>query len=302
LAPTFDLRQRYATAGVSGCADPATLSSFNSHPNYLDQVSRLASRISSPHSSLPGTINETRRRLHDHEFQVIDPSNARARSFYVMSLTVKHLNGDTTFLLTFSPIDQRPHSSPDSPYQAPGTFTVLIDPWLSGASSMWHPKFLLSKHTTPACIRSLSHIPEPNVVLISQVKPDHCHEATLRQLDPTSPITSILAEPAAAKKIRGMKHFHPSMVHNLRPYSEKNPDSVIRFYIPPTMAGGIPGEATISFIPAKIDVPGVHNAIGITYRPPSTNQAAVRPFTPRALNLHTSFPLSSHAQHHNTTT
>ncbi|MDI1489798.1 MAG: hypothetical protein OHK93_000996 [Ramalina farinacea] len=199
-----------------------------------------------------------------------------------MSLTVRHLNGDTTFLLTFAPLEQQLPSPPISGcYHAPGTFTVLLDPWLAGSSSMWHPKFLLSRHTTPSCIDDLSQIPEPNVVLISQVKPDHCHEATLRQLDPTSPITTILAEPAAAKKIRSMKHFNPAMVHSLRPYSGRKADSVIRFCIPATVPNGIPGEATISFMPAKLDVAGVHNAIGITYRPPSTSPSVQsRPFTP----------------------
>ena len=203
-----------------------------------------------------------------------------------MSLTAKHLNGDTTFLLTFAPSAQQPPSPPILGYhQAPGTFTVLVDPWLEGPSSLWHPKFLLSRHTTPSCIQDLSQIPEPIVVLISQTKPDHCLEATLRQLDPTSPITTILAEPAAAKKIRSMKHFDPSMVHSLRPFSDKKPDSVIRFCIPATTQTGTPGEATISFIPAKMDAAGVHNAVGITYRPPSSSPyAQPRPFTPSIPN------------------
>ncbi|KAL9596258.1 MAG: hypothetical protein Q9219_005919 [cf. Caloplaca sp. 3 TL-2023] len=184
-----------------------------------------------------------------------------------MSLRIKHLNGDTTFLLTFSPAEQR---SPSNRYgQPPGTFSVLVDPWLSGPSSMWHPKFLLSKHTVPSCISNLSHIPEPNVVLVSQDKPDHCHEPTLRQLDPFSTITNILAIPAAAKKIRGMKHFHSDSVHALPAYSSKDHDSVIRFYIPPLSPGGAPGEATVAYIPAKLDMSGLHNAIGITYRPPT---------------------------------
>ena len=202
-----------------------------------------------------------------------------------MSLTVKHLNGDTTFLLTFSPSDRQPLSPPQAEYQRPpGTFTVLVDPWLHSPSIMFHRKFLLSKHTTPACIQNLSELPEPNVVLISQVKPDHCNEATLRQLDSTSPITTILAEPAAAKKIRSMKHFHPSMVHSLRPFSEQKPDSITRFCIPSTHPGGAPGEATISFIPARIDVAGLHNAIGITYRPPSSPYGFVRPLSPNVSN------------------
>ncbi|KAL8872064.1 MAG: hypothetical protein Q9174_002245 [Haloplaca sp. 1 TL-2023] len=185
-----------------------------------------------------------------------------------MSLHIKHLNGDTTFLLTFSPTESRPSSNIYS--RPPGTFSVLVDPWLSGPSSMWHPKFLLSKHTIPSCISNLSHIPEPNVVLISQDKPDHCHEPTLQQLDPSSALTNVLAVPGAAKKIRGMKHFDPSRVHALLAYSSKDTESVIRFYIPPLSPGGAAGEATIAYVPAKMDVSGLHNALGITYRPPTT--------------------------------
>lgn len=201
-----------------------------------------------------------------------------------MSLTVKHLNGDTTFLLTFSPLERPAYIPPGPQHHAPqGNFTILVDPWLSGSSTMWHPKFLLSKHTIQSSIRHLSEIPEPNVVLVSQEKPDHCHEQTLRQLDPTSPITTILAEPAAAKRIRSYKYFNPAMVHSLRPFSLKNHDSIIRFFIPPIVPGGTPGEATIAFIPAKVDLAGVHNAIGVTYRPPSVYAAPARPFSPYSL-------------------
>ena len=184
-----------------------------------------------------------------------------------MSLNIKHINGDTTFLLTFSPLQ----TFPPSPYfqQPPGQFSILVDPWLSGPSLMWHSKFLLSKHTVPPCVDNLSHLPDPNVVLVSQDKPDHCHEATLRQLDPSSPLTNILAEPAAAKKIKAMKHFNPTHVHALPTFSDRKPDSIVRFFIPPLTPGGLPGEVTIAFIPAKLDVSGLHNAIGITYRPPT---------------------------------
>ena len=186
-----------------------------------------------------------------------------------MSVGIRQLNGDTTFLITFSPTEDRPPSPPGI-YQAPGTFSILVDPWLSGPSSMWHPKWLLSKHTVPSCITNLSHIPEPNIVIVSQDKPDHCHEPTLRQLDPSSRLTTILAEPAAAKRIRAMKHFDPSRVHALPIFSDKKPNTIIKFRIPGATPGAIAGEATIALIPAKLDVSGLHNAIGITYRPPSS--------------------------------
>ncbi|KAL8979645.1 MAG: hypothetical protein Q9177_006085, partial [Variospora cf. flavescens] len=212
-----------------------------------------------------------------------------------MSLKIKHLNGDTTFLLTFSPTEQR---VPSNRYgRPPGTFAVLIDPWLSGPSTMWHPKFLLSKHTVPSCISNLSELPEPNVVLVSQDKPDHCHEPTLRQLDPTSPLTNVLAVPAAAKKIRGMKHFRPDRVHALPAYSSKQHDSIIRFYIPPLTLGGTPGEATITYIPAKMDMSGLHNAVGITYRPPTAAPIPTRYSPPSESPSYPNFSIPNPHQH-----
>ncbi|MCJ1473337.1 hypothetical protein MMC13_001988 [Lambiella insularis] len=191
-----------------------------------------------------------------------------------MSLSVKHLNGDTTFLLTFSPIDQS-QTPPAYPSRA-GDFTILLDPWLAGDSAVFHPLFALSRHTVPSCVDHLSEIPRPNVVLISQDKPDHCHEETLRQLEPSLRHTVILAHPAAAKRIRGWKYFNPAKVHALPLYSAKEPQSIIRFHLPCSLLGGTPGEVTITLINAKRDITGLHNAIGLTYRAPSITS----PFQP----------------------
>ncbi|KAL8739831.1 MAG: hypothetical protein Q9190_007401, partial [Brigantiaea leucoxantha] len=202
-----------------------------------------------------------------------------------MSVKIHHLNGDTTFLLTFLPDNPRPHLNR---YGHPsGSFSVLIDPWLSGPSTMWHPKFMFSRHTIPSCIQHLSEIPEPNIVLISQDKPDHCHLPTLRQLDPSSSLTTILAVPAAAKRIRAMKHFSPSRVFAIPNFSEKDPDSLIRFFIPPLTPGGLSGEASIANIPAKIDVTGLHNAIGVTYRPPTAAHMPFPYFSPTKSTFYT---------------
>ncbi|MCJ1239405.1 hypothetical protein MMC14_007401 [Varicellaria rhodocarpa] len=185
-----------------------------------------------------------------------------------MSLSVKHLNGDSTFLLTFAPLDQPVLSTGHS--HVPGTFTILVDPWISGPSQVWHPKFSISSHTVPSCIQHLSELPPPNMVLISQDKPDHCHEETLRQLDPALRHTVILATPAAVKKICSWRYFDPSRVHAMPTFSDKRPNSIIRFHIPSLTTGANPGEVTIAYIPAKFDMTGLHNAVGITYRPPAT--------------------------------
>ncbi|MCJ1281787.1 hypothetical protein MMC26_001110 [Xylographa opegraphella] len=184
-----------------------------------------------------------------------------------MSLSVRHLNGDSTFLLTFSPKEDARNSTPYA--ISANRFSILLDPWLSGDSTIYHRKFALARHTVPSAIDHLSEIPPPNVVLISQEKSDHCHEETLRQLEPSLRHTTILAQPAAAKKIRGWKYFNPSKVLALPVYSDRRPDSVLRFCLPCQIPGGIPGEVTVAFINARLDMTGLHNAIALTYRPPS---------------------------------
>ena len=197
-----------------------------------------------------------------------------------MSLSVKHLNGDSTFLLTFSPSDKRdslpspPHSSHSQRQQQAGVnsgrgqFTILVDPWLSGPATVYHSKFAHTVHAVPSCIQTLAEIDPPNVVLISQDKPDHCNEATLRQLDPDLPHTIILAQSAAAKKIKSWKYFDPTKIHALNVFDSKKPTSSVHIYIPSPIYDEEPGEVVISYIPAKRDLTGLHNAIGITYRPP----------------------------------
>ena len=195
-----------------------------------------------------------------------------------MSLSVKHLNGDATFLLSFSAIEDPRFSN--GYLKRAGDFTILLDPWVTGPSKVFHPKFALTHRVIPSCIRHLSEIPAPNVVIISQDKPDHCHEETLRQLPPELKDTWILAQPAAAKKIRGWKYFNPEKIVALPVFSDRRPDStIVRFNIASPLRDGSPGEVTIAYMPAKRDLTGLHTAIGITYRAPATNQYLTSPYS-----------------------
>lgn len=182
-----------------------------------------------------------------------------------MSLSVKHLNADTSFYLTFSPayaLDQPKES-------IPGSFTILIDPWLSGPSTVWHSLFALTHHVIPACVKSLAELPQPDLVLISQDKPDHCHKQTLMELEPDTD-TAILGTPSATKKIKSWKYFDPACVMSLQAYDPKKESTVTRIPIPAFSPSGSPGEVTISLMTPRFDLTGVHNAIGITYRSPSS--------------------------------
>lgn len=183
-----------------------------------------------------------------------------------MSLSVTSLNGDTSFLLVFSP----PAAPLSSPGWFPGCFTILLDPWLVGPSVILSSVFSISRQRHPPCIPHLQALPlEPDLVLISQHKPDHCHEETLRQLAPDCEST-ILAIAPAAKKIRSWHHFRPERVHALPKYVEGRGESLYRIVLPPPTPRGACGEVTVAWMPAKRDMSGVHHAIGITYRPPCT--------------------------------
>jgi hypothetical protein len=203
-----------------------------------------------------------------------------------MALTIKALNNDTSFFLIFTPpIAPKKNKRPE---QFPGAFTILIDPWLSGPAQIIGRKFSHQEHPEPACISSLQELPEPDLVLISQSQPDHCHEKTLCEFSPDTP-SLILGTPGAIKKVRSWKHFDDGNIDALKPYSWKKKESVYRIEIPSFSPSGSSGEVTIALLEPKRDLTGVHNAIGITYRPPycvlsmSTSSYIDLPITPNSL-------------------
>lgn len=182
-----------------------------------------------------------------------------------MTLAVNRLNADSTFLLNFTPDFAPSHVASGFP----GSFSILIDPWVVGHSSLVSPIFQVSHHTTLPSVQSLQDIEQPNLILISQDKPDHCHKETLCTL-PKDTRVRILATPAAAKKIRSWKYFTHASIESMVPYSSKKEDSVLRIPIPGYSVRSAPGEVTVAYIPQKRDVTALHNAIGITYRAPGT--------------------------------
>lgn len=182
-----------------------------------------------------------------------------------MSLRIKHLNADTSFLLIFSP-PWTPHN-PQGTF--PGSFTILIDPWLAGSCSVYNAKIALTRHVVESCVDSIAELPDPDLVLISQDKSDHCHEETLTQLSPDTAAT-ILGPAAAVKKIRSWNHFHPDAVQPLKNFNERKDDTVFRMPIAPLSPSSTAGEVTVSLLTGQRDLAGTHNALGITYRPPSS--------------------------------
>ncbi|KAK0937136.1 hypothetical protein LTR29_011252 [Friedmanniomyces endolithicus] len=198
-----------------------------------------------------------------------------------MSLTVEKLNDDTTFLFSFVPS----FTPKSTKRKLPGAFTILLDPWLSGETSIVHPVFQLASHTSECAIKSLAELQDhPDVIIISQEKPDHCHRETLCSL-PKTTRTRILATPAAAKTIRSWKHFHPETLHVMAPYYPDKPGVVTRIRLEPYTSSSSAGEITIANIVTKYDLTKLHNAIGITYRPPGSLLSAVGGETVKLIEL-----------------
>ncbi|RYP27294.1 hypothetical protein DL768_011280 [Monosporascus sp. mg162] len=186
-----------------------------------------------------------------------------------MALTIKHLNSDASFLLSFKPV---------IPDFAGGTvssrpFIILLDPLIPGPFLITRSGNSSPAHKKLACVASLSELPEPDLVVISHHESDRCNEATLRQLPSSGTRTLILAEPAAARVIRGWRYFDRAKVRTLNRWEDPRLTGVqtaVRVPVPAIVAGGQRGEVTVSFVPQKKrDPAGPHSAIGITYRPPS---------------------------------
>lgn len=198
-----------------------------------------------------------------------------------MSLTIKHLNSDTSFLLTFSPTAPFPPQSPSSMYLSQN-YTILLDPWLVGPSNIFHQKFSSTRHKTPPCISSLTELPEPDLVIISQSKSDHCHKQTLMQLPALGGKTIILAEPAAAKIIRGWRYFAPEKVVTLprweTPRNSRSKTDIYTILVPALTPNGVPGVVSIAYLSQKPDLTGLHSAIGITYQSPLFSSPSTDPW------------------------
>jgi hypothetical protein len=181
-----------------------------------------------------------------------------------MALTVTQLNGDASFLLALEPPISDPSSKP---------FYIILDPWLTGSSTILHSKISITAHKDRGSIQSLLDLPEPDLVIISQNRADHLNPATLRQLPPRGTKTLILAEPSSARTIRRWNYFEDGKVVTIPKWDHRKSPRVIHI---PILNGDAPsrkpGEVTVAFIPQRHDISGLHSAVAITYRPPIFRQ------------------------------
>ncbi|KAL7959990.1 hypothetical protein V8C34DRAFT_93792 [Trichoderma compactum] len=181
-----------------------------------------------------------------------------------MALNISKVCPADSFLLTFSPLQ----GSIRDP------FYILLDPVLEEPASnslLHHPH---SKH-----IPSISHIPTPDLVIISQRRITPPLEAALRHIALTATKTIILADSATARTLRTWNNFDISIVGALAPWLDPRlagEDRVARVPVPPCYVGGDRGEVTVSLIPQRGFMKGARAAIGITYRPSPSRPSPFR--------------------------
>ncbi|CAF3007466.1 unnamed protein product [Rotaria sp. Silwood2] len=105
-----------------------------------------------------------------------------------MSLTLRHLNADTSWLILFE------------------NFKILLDPWLFGSQSEFSRYFSTQEHAVKPSIQNINrdlHM-QIDAIIISHEFTDHCHEQTLRSLSKTIPV---FATTNASNRIRRWNYF-----------------------------------------------------------------------------------------------
>jgi hypothetical protein len=135
-----------------------------------------------------------------------------------------HLNGDTTWLI------QLPYPADVKPPPGRSRFNILLDPWLQGPQSDVASWFSTQWHVVAPSVQTIKELnellaeveqdsaPESSggvgeesgsgsridVVALSHEFTDHCHEATLRELPPCTPV---FAPEKAADLVRSWGHY-----------------------------------------------------------------------------------------------
>lgn len=136
-----------------------------------------------------------------------------------------HLNADTTWLI------QLPRPEGSKPARHRSYFNILLDPWLSGPQSDVASWFSTQYHAFPASVSTIAELEDLlldieiladptlarqknsprigsssliDIVAISHEFTDHCHQATLQEIDPS---VTVIASEKAAELIRSWEHF-----------------------------------------------------------------------------------------------
>lgn len=142
-----------------------------------------------------------------------------------------HLNADSSWLLQIPFPPNHPSAN------GRRFFNILLDPWLSGPQSDVASWFSKQHHAIKPHYSSILQVEELcrdverllgdavnedgrliDAVAISHEFTDHCHEETMRMLDPRTPV---FANDKAIDLIKSWKHFANENIHEIPGFSHK---------------------------------------------------------------------------------
>ena len=164
-------------------------------------------------------IDPSQQQLH-HELQASIKHALKARR-----PILTHVNADTTWLI------QLPYPADSSLERGRAFFNILIDPWLKGPQSDVASWFSTQYHVIQSSVQTIAELEDNlreiqnlaftpklkransrhshdasfiDAIAISHEFTDHCHQATLLEVDPSVPV---FATEKAAALIRSWNHF-----------------------------------------------------------------------------------------------
>ena len=163
-----------------------------------------------------------------------------------MSLTLRHLNADTSWLITF------------------GQCRILLDPWLFGSQSDYFRAFSTQEHAIPPSIANITRDLDVHIdaAIISHEFTDHCHEQTLRSLPDSTPI---FATGNASRRIRKWNYFQ----HIFEiPLLNDRPEKFTLSALSRQQADlNMPDTVSVGYLPEKglLALPALHGATCLSF-------------------------------------
>jgi len=158
-----------------------------------------------------------------------------------MSLTLRHLNDDTSWLIIFN------------------EFKILIDPWFFGSQTDYFRSFSTQEHSVKSAIEDVNRDLniEINAIVISHEFTDHCHEQTLRSLSPRIPV---FATRNACKLIRRWNYFEDVIEI---PILDNQPE----YFTLDKLNVNQSNRISIGYIPEKgfLSLPSLHGATCLSF-------------------------------------
>jgi len=163
-----------------------------------------------------------------------------------MSLTLKHLNADTSWLIIFN------------------QFKILVDPWLFGSQTDFFSFFSTQEHSIPPSIQNISVDLgiEIDAIIISHEFTDHCHEQTLRSLSRTIPVFATIN---AAKRIRQWHYFQH--VYDIPLLDDRPENFTLKMLSGQQLQLNMANGISLGYIPEKgfLALPSLHGATCIFF-------------------------------------